>query len=224
MLLLIISLKSTRKVLWILYNQNDIWGSPVAWDPDKVGLTPLIPFSLGSPVFPRLWWLPKGLWFSGPHSVLCLWAPTPSGVPSVLFYTDLATPFLDAPQEPYVLKYARGQWTLLEILLSEELCRRSCLTSMLTKVTRTLGFPFSLTCPFGNVRGLHLGASLLFPLFPSLPHTICYPRPCLRDSRSFSYHFSNRSFQTHPGAQQKQGDSVNNNGLLLERPCRLERA
>lgn len=104
-------------------------------------------------------------------------------------------PFLDAPQEPYVLKYARGQWTLLEILLSEELCRRSCLTSMLTKVTRTLGFPFSLTCPFENVRGLHLGASPLFPLFPSLPHTICYPRPCFRDSRSFSYHFQIKVFR-----------------------------
>lgn len=104
-------------------------------------------------------------------------------------------PFLDAPQEPYVLKYARGQWTLLEILLSEELCRRSCLTSMLTKVTHTLGFPFSLTCPFENVRGLHLGASPLFPLFPSLPHTICYPRPCFRDSRSFSYHFQIKVFR-----------------------------
>ena len=132
-------------------------------------------------------------------------------------------PLPRCPLMSYVLSYARGQWTLLEVLLSEGLCRRGCLTSMLTKVTCMLGIPFSLKCPFGNVCGLHLGASGLFPLFPSLPHTTCYPRACLRDSRSFSYHLSNTSFQTHPGAQLKQGDSVNNNGLLLERPCRFER-
>lgn len=96
--------------------------------------------------------------------------------------------------------------------MSEELCRTSCLTSALTKITRALGVPFLLKCHFGNVCGLHLGGSPLFPLFPSLPLTICYPRPCLRDSRSFSYHFSNKSFQTHPGAQPKPGESVNNKG------------
>lgn len=94
--------------------------------------------------------------------------------------------------------------------MSEELCRTSCLTSVFTKVTRALDVPFLLKCHFGNVCGLHLGGSPLFPLSPSLPLTICYLRPCLRDSRSFSYRFSNKSFQTHPGAQPKPGESVNN--------------
>ena len=99
--------------------------------------------------------------------------------------------------------------------MSEELCRTSCLTSVLTKATHALGVPFLLQCHFGNVCALHLGGSPLFPLFPSLPLTICYPRPCLRDSRSFSYHFSNKSFQTHPDAQPKPGESVNNEGASL---------
>lgn len=158
-------------------------------------MTPLIPFSLGSPQSsPDSGDFPKG---SGSQVLTAFSASGhlhPLG-PFCYLLHGPGYPFLDAPQEPYVLKYARGQWTLLEILLSEELCTRSCLTSMLTKVTRTLGFPFSLTCPFENVRGLHLGASPLFPLFPSLPHTICYPRPCFRDSRSFSYHFQIKVFR-----------------------------
>lgn len=99
--------------------------------------------------------------------------------------------------------------------MSEELCRTSCLTSVFTKVTRALDVPFLLKCHFGNVCGLHLGGSPLFPLSPSLPLTICYLRSCLRDSRSFSYRFSNKSFQTHPGAQPKPGESVNNKGPSL---------
>lgn len=59
-----------------------------------------------------------------------------------------------------------------------------------------------------------------FPIPP--PHHLL-PQTMLQGLQILLLSFSNKSFQTHPGAQQKQGDSVNDNGLLLERPSRLER-